>query len=211
MTNRDDMVLPVDVEGGAPRTAREAAARRAKAPVGARRRGGLGRKLAAARQLRRLRGAGGAGVRGGGLGRFAARGGPVLIVAAIIAAITLRLASGKTFKNLGQLLNDKVLGDMDDNARAVMKAKMKLFTPTILRGIAQEGGVSHLVPIIDDLKARSLRTDKGRAIALRHPGFTEDSPPEQLIMRGKSLIEDAFYAAGGQKALDELTRELQNY
>lgn len=209
MTSRDDMVLPAHVTE-AEGLSSPVPERKGRRLLGNRPKSGVLQRMAFAR-LARI--AASRGASSSMLARIGSRAvltaTSATLLAAIVAAVALRIGSGRTFKNLGQLMNDGILGDMDEEARATYKAKMRVFTNTVLRGVSQEGRADHVVGIFQGVKERLMETEQGRAIALRVNELTEDSSAEQLMMRGKSILEDAFRAAGGNQAIDELRRQLR--
>jgi hypothetical protein len=148
----------------------------------------------AALTARGARAAGAARMVGGGLLRAAV---PVAIIAAI-TAIAIRLGTGRTFQNLGQLLNDATWRDLDDKARANQLAFLKTTSDDQRMATLDRSRAAPLddfLPAFEARKAEALRIQMGRAVFLRDNRFTHNSKSEILMLRGQSLLEEAFWMA----------------
>ena len=204
MTNRDDMVLTPSITGGRG-PSRGALTRSGRRLHGVKPRSGVFRRAAVTSAAARR-------ARGIGVGKLLKRGGPVALALTLITVVAARLATGRNMQNLGALLNDKAWGEMDEKARATIQARMEILNDDqVARGVAQAGNVDHLRPTFDLFVEDNLRRERGRSIALQDKGITTDNKAEILALRARTILSDAFNAAGGQQALDNLARELSSH
>ena len=232
-SSRDDMVFTPSL-GPQHRASAVTRAREERRMAGAKRKGGIFRrmlKLRAAQRLvraRRLRSsrralnmarAGRAGVaaRGASTAVGAARGvvtrsailNPVgIAVAATVIAIAVatRLLSGRSFENMGQVVNDMLLGDLDDNARADIAAKKRIMGDGDLMRMYSRGGQAsaQFGRLFADLKTVAMRDEVGRSFFEGRKEFQSNNIFDILILRARDKLVQAWKDAGGSEALERL-------
>ena len=192
-------------------------ARRAAVSQGIRRATARRRKLARARRVGVGRAAMGLGRTAASMGGHAARAagaGPVgLIVAAVVlaAVITTRLATGRSFENMGEQVNKLLLGDLDEEARATMDTRHRLQgDDNLTRFIGQQGTISNQVAsVFEDLKKHRKRELDGRALFREDMHFQTNGLSDMLILRAKDAFLQAWNGEGGPHSVENLTRAYQ--
>jgi len=225
MSSRDDMVIrPVLKERRASAAVR---AREERRMMGTRRGSSLVRRAAALRAARRTilgsragrahrraltRGRASRGSKFG-IGRMAARMGPGGMIAAVLGAAAAlgRSVSDRSFESMGQTLSNAVFQDMDDEAHAKMEVRQQFIQdPAIMVSMAQHGSENaQLRSIFTDLvKIRTRELERQSRVAA-DPFFSVNSVVDNFILRGKELVLEAFFAAGGQAAMDNLKDAFQ--
>lgn len=216
MTQRDSMVIPVDLDPQVSDAGRPVAERRGRRIPGEdRSRRGFGRQLAVLRRKQREAIRKGF-MRGSGMGRLLTRGNLVMLATVVGGLTAARLISGRPIQNLGQMFADHAFRGMDRNDKATMVAQMHLGGNTqLMRGVQQESKKgtdvrAMLFPTFNLHKSRARAYFDGVAEATRNPEFTADTTPEQLMLRSQSFIRYMFEEAGGQRQLKELVRALKS-
>lgn len=230
MANRDDMVIRPRLRPE--RAAAPTRAREEQVMANARGKRGIFRKLIRARAARRLarvrsgrrlqaartvarggvaRGAAGVAVRGAGRAALFNPVGAIIGVMLVAAAVTLRLASGKSFETLGQQVNQMLIGDMDDEARASMAAsRMITGNPNLLELMGREGKANHQVnAIYDDFYRMQLRTERAASAIREDPHFAYNGVFDMLILRAKKAFLAAWNGNGGPDAVEVVRTKLQ--
>lgn len=222
MTRRDDMVFRPDLgrriaEPTAPVRARadRIAARRAEAKGGPIRRaaGALAARklLLRRRRIARLQGLRGARSARGGAGPKAARfiPNPLAILATVgvaAAAVATRLISGRSFEGIGQEVNNILLGDLDDEARAKRTVRERFRgDPNIARIVGQEGKVTGQIAALgEDLFKLELEQEKARSAFASHPRFQVNGYADMLILRIRDKIQQVWSGQGMSDSLNRL-------
>lgn len=233
MSNRDDMVIRVRLEDQ--RAAAPVRAREERRLATLKNRRGKLRRLAQARAAQKLAkrrtaariGARRVAVARGGtsmVGRaagMAARGGMVaaratpvgLIITAVVVAVavTARLASGRSFENMGQQLNNMFLGDMDEEARAAMQTRQRLGSdPDIARIIGQEGRVnSQVAAVFTDLEKLRKRELDGATLIRSAEGMQVNGLLDMLILRARDALVAAWNGSGGPDKVENLRHKME--
>ena len=152
-----------------------------------------------------------------GAGRAAGRAGarllanPAALIIAGLAAVAVvggRIASGRPFEGVGQDVNDLLLGSMDDEARAGLRARNDLLSdPHILRLVAEKGEVGQGVrDIFNGLK--KVYTQQQIGISMLRSEFPVNTTLDLLIVRGKDAFMRAWNAGGGPEAVRECREHL---
>lgn len=137
-------------------------------------------------------------------GASAAVGG--LVAAGVIAAAVItRLASGQSFENMGQQVNNILLGDMDDEARASAGARKRLSGDSdIARIVGREGRVnSQIASLHKDLKKLQLRDEIGASLIKSQTGMQNNGLFDMLIIRGRDAFLRSWNGSGGPAATEE--------
>ena len=195
--SRDDMVITPSLADGQGAASRGVAARRGRRVIGqdprkrslARRAAGGAARSAALRL--------GLGAVGG-----AAAGAAVL---ALMAAIAVRLGTGRTFENLTQLMSDKAFGKLPVALKAKMVASERILSNERRLRIADRensvGGLTRLLPFETEDARRKF---EGQAMLLRENEFTSNSDLEAAILAGSSLFKEAFWNDLAAKAAQSI-------
>lgn len=151
---------------------------------------------------------------GGGLVRFGgrlvplavARAMPVVMVVAVIAAIVVRITSGRTFESLGAMLREATIGAMSDEDKARRFALGQLQgSQRMMDSVTKRGNPEHLQRRFDFFFNREVRRLRGQSKALLVPGFTTSTTGEIMIERGMDFLDDA----GMLKAVDDVIQLLR--
>ena len=188
--------------------------------AGAKRRKGLFHQMArahAARKVVRLRRAKAGGrtlqaARGGsllgraaGAARSATPVGALIAAGVVAAAVATRLATGRSFENLGEQVNQILLGDMDDEARASAAASRHITGDRDLaRIIGIEGRVnSQIARLHKDMKALHLRDEVGATAIRQNEGMSHNGMLDMLIVRGHAKFMEAWNGTGGPQATEK--------
>ncbi len=215
MNQRDDMVMRLGVKSPSQTPARDRA-KQERIIRGAQRRGGLVHRLARAKASRTLiRAAQPASTarmavaRGGARAAGAVAGVVVgtLVVAAVVAT---RLLSGRSFENIGQQINNVLLGDLDEEALATRDSREALQGDEhLLRIAGKEGKVnSQIAQIHQDQVAINKRDRVGRTLFESATDFQSNNILDMVILRVKDALVEHWNAVGGQSKFDELTKKL---
>lgn len=161
-------------------------------------------KLGAARVAGTLgrRAAAGFAERAGG--RFAGRAvfspvGAVVAAVAVGVVVAARLASGRTFENMGQEVNNLLLGDLDENARASMQARTSLegrddVMQMLARGDRVQG---QLRTVFDGLRRVKKKELDGRTLFLSDPDFQVNGKIDQVIERAAEQFKERVLGGNG--------------
>lgn len=115
----------------------------------------------------RIAGMAGIGTQMGGMRAVASN--PITLgiaLAAVAAIVATRLATDTPFEGMGSELNEVLLGDMDDDARAAMNVREHLSSdPSLMSMLAQQAGVkAQLFQIANDLKEIEKHRQHGKSI-----------------------------------------------
>lgn len=228
MASRDDMVIRPRIKGldGRQTSALERA-REERRMAGVKKSGLLGkvarvkgaRRVTRRRRLKtsatilsRARGAGvvSTGIRiGGSVAKRAAVFNPIGMAVAVLvvaSAVALRLVSGRSFENMGQLVNNMLLGDMDETAKASMETRQMMGSDTdIARIIGQEGGVNSQIAQVHKTLAMLRKRDLvGRSLIMTEAGMQANGVFDMLILRARRIFLIAFKGSGGDEAVKRL-------
>lgn len=222
MSSRDDMVMVLrlgkETKPTAPVRARMER-RLGQATRG--KRGALGRlaKVAGAKRLAKsatsrvpigraaARGLGGA-ARGAAGRAVAVSAGTIVASGVVAAAVALKLITGQSFENMGQAVNNMLLGDLDEQARAEQDVRRRFQGDPDLSYLAgRQDGVSAQTQALarDLIKVRKRELDGQTALmtAIDIPGATIW---DQLILRAKSVLTRAWNDKGGPAAMAKLEK-----
>lgn len=185
MANRDDMVITPTLEKPG-RAAAPTRARARRTVIGAKRGRNLLRRAALARATkRRLLGAragAATAARGAGAARLA-RGGAI-VLAAVLAAIAIRLASGRSFKGMGHDIAKHVLGDADERAIARNLAIGRLLASDHVASIANRYGNTEEIQRAFEIQETLLyRRVRGTAAFLEDRRFDVNGALDVLVER----------------------------
>ena len=136
--------------------------------------------------------------------------GAIVTASVVAAAVITRLASGQSFENMGQQVNNILLGDLDDEARAAIGTRKRLSGDSdIARIVGQEGGVnSQISSVFKDLKDLQKRDEVGASKLKSEKGMQVNGNLDILIIRAKNKFLEAWNGNGGDEAVEELRRKL---
>jgi len=167
---------------------------------------------------RGVRGVG--GMVGRGIGRLAAQGAvrmaavnPVTLAVSVLAIIGVaagRIISGKPFEGVGEEVNQLLLGDMDEEARAKMAVRNEMAGDQHLARIRAQSdkGNSQLKAVYDDLYKLRKRDEDGASLMRRE--FPSNNLLDMMILRAWSKLWQGFRDAGGFEALDKTRKIYQS-
>lgn len=125
----------------------------------------------------------------------------------IAGAVTLRLTSGKSFEQMGDFLNRMFLGDADDAARAAARTRDELAGNDYVANFVRVQGPEALRPTFDRIYARNLTTEKGASIIREE--FGVNGITDQIILRCRDLISEAWRDAGGDALMQRISSALE--
>ena len=162
-----------------------------------------------------MRGAGTA-VRVAAGGRAAAMAGraavanPVgLVITGLIAAgiVALRLGSGKTFEQMGDEMNNMLLGDLDEAARAKMTVRNRFQGDAILTRIRSQSGKQNVQMnrIAEDLFRVEKQYEDGKALIQRE--LPVNGTFDMLILRAQEAFGTAWKAIGGDETYERVVEK----
>ncbi len=130
-----------------------------------------------------------------------------LVAAFVVAgAVALRLATGRSFENMGEQVNSMLLGDLDDDARAA-NATREQFTSDrdLLRIAGQAGRVNaQVASIADDVRRMNAREQRGAALFREDTEFQSNNVFDILILRGRDKLVEVWHGNGGADNVDKL-------
>ena len=237
MTLRDEMIFRPNLgarqQPSARTRAREASqhdrARRKRGPLRYMRNAQLLRKrkrrLAELKRQQRIRGATRAGrsglVRGAvrSVARSAVRmaGRAVMlnpigmIVTALLAGgmVLLRLGSGKTFEQMGDEMNNMLIGDLDEQARARMTVRHRFQSDEMLARIRGQSGKhnAQINRIAQDLFRVEKQYEDGKALIERE--FGVNGTWDMIILRAIQSFGKAWHALGGSDKMERFVEKVQ--
>lgn len=202
MTSRDDMVIRPTLEkdqAAAPTRAREG-----RQVIGTGKRRGLlakaARVQAARRAIRRVGRV--APARGIMLGRVL---GVSVAVAATVALVVARLASGRSFKGMGAVVNKAVLGDVDERALARKLATDQLLAnPLILSEAGLGDSLSPQIYRLHEIFTQEhLATVRGTSRMLEHGAFDVDAMLDMLILNVADKVKEMVGVFAGVTNIKE--------
>lgn len=215
MTDRDDIVIRPNLGPLRPHehTPRDRAKQARRLDQAIRRKDGvIARLMRARRNLGTARVVGSLGRRAvagfseSAGGRFAGRAvfSPVGAVVAAIAVgivVAARLTSGRTFENMGQEVNNLLLGDLDENARASMEARTELEGRDDIMQMLANGDRVHgqLRTVFDTIRRTKKRELDGRTLFLSDPEFQVNGKVDQLIERGAQQLKERVLGGNGMQ------------
>lgn len=233
MSSRDDIVIVPRIQGVDARNALQpklekeiarAARFEQKSPPNLRR-ALIARKLArlrgqAAKRRATFSARAGAPIRSTGqLGRAAAAGGRLAVGGLLLAGIVgvaafVRLASGRSFENLGAELRKTLLGDLGTEAIANSEARASITSdPTLLQIIGRDGAVNDSIAEVFRFRQRqAFQRQRGRELFEESIDFQSNGLADILIVRAGEKILSAFRKNQGEEAIvrvrDRLGRRL---
>jgi hypothetical protein len=206
--SRDDMVLRPRLRAGMDGPRAEAQERRAVERHATSQRGILQRLMRA----RATKAAAGYAMRAGTsvasstVGSWAARGSTsmaAIAVGSIVASLVAvgRLVKGSSFEKMGHEMNQLILGDMDDEARASIAARSTFTNNTQLAMmIHQKPDVAaSLESVYHDLKRKAMAGEVGRSEIDRN--IEVQSVADILILRFAKKVKEYWLASDGPYTL----------
>ena len=178
------------------------------------------RKLAtvrgAARTAARLAGAGRAVSVAGRVatGARAAAANPLVLLLGALAVGTLaagRYFTGRPFEGIGADLNELLLGDVDDDARATRTVRDRLAgDPSIARFVGERGAIgSQIRRVAADLKAVELERERGLSAIGRE--FPVDGMLDMLLVRAVDAFRGGWSKRAGTAQVETLQRRYLDY
>ena len=133
-----------------------------------------------------------------------------LAVTALVVsgAVIARLASGRSFENMGENLSHMLLGDEPEKARASMDARQHIAGNENLARIAgQEGAATaQMKSIYDDIAKLRENEYKGASALRRAAGMQANGTMDILILRAKKLWLELWAGSGGDEKVEKLGR-----
>lgn len=127
----------------------------------------------------------------------------------LAGAVTLRLISGKSFEQMGDIMNKMVLGDSDDAARASMRTREELVGNEYVANYARVYGQAALQPTFDRIFQRRLMEAKGASIVREQ--YQVNGFFDQLILRLSDAIKEAWKDAGGDSLMMRISTSLSSF
>lgn len=211
---RDDMVWrPRFGKAGAAHAPRVATQRRAARETAARR--GivarfLKRKLLTDVAGRALAGTQLAGIRR--VGRFAAN--PVVLAAAgavLVFLAAARLASGRSFENMGQMLQKDLFGDLTPEASAKIRTRNQLSGDDgLMAHVAARGTKdAQFGALFDALYQQNLLATKGQQSIMNDPHFQVNGFLDMVLLRLRDKIKESWRQVGGPQEAERLGQLIQ--
>tara|TARA_Y100001938_G_scaffold146773_1_gene226427 strand:+ start:444 stop:1205 length:762 start_codon:yes stop_codon:yes gene_type:complete len=130
----------------------------------------------------------------------------VLAALAVGAAISHKLYTGKSFEQMGDQLNDMLLGDLDDEARAKMTVRHRFQGDELLSRIrGREGKVnSQLSRLHSDLLSIEKEREVGRSLIVSQ--FGVDGTWDMLLKRFEDKYIRAKFGDKFKDAVNEVAR-----
>lgn len=131
------------------------------------------------------------------------------VVAALITAgvVALRLGSGKTFEQMGDEMNNMLLGDLDEAARAKMTVRNRFQSDAILTRIRSQSGRQNVQMnrIAEDLFRVEKQYEDGKALIQRE--FGVNGTWDMLILRAQEAYQTAWKAIGGDETYERMVEK----
>lgn len=139
---------------------------------------------------------------------------PVAVGVAAIVAISIglgRLLTGRSFENMGQQINNVLLGDYDDNARADMAARRHIESnPSLLRIIAHDGKPNaQIEKLFNSAKKLALADEKGRSHFASDKEMQDNGVFDMLVLRARDAFVRGYTNSGGPHAVLEVRDKLK--
>jgi len=137
----------------------------------------------------------------------------VYAAAAIVSiAVATRLLSGRSFENMGQYLNDVLIGDLDEDALASQDVRSRLGNDRDVARIAgREGNVNaQMKAIFGDLQAMQKRDRVGRAMFMSDRLFEVQGTFDLLILRARDVFLQYWRGGSGPGDLQLLIEGLHH-
>jgi hypothetical protein len=140
------------------------------------------------------------------LGSWASRGSaalPVVAVGVVVASLVAlgRIVSGKSFEKMGQEMNQLILGDTDEEARASMAARSTITNNTAVMMMRHQNPQisGSLESIYHDLRRKALAGEVGKSEIERN--IEVQGIADILIARLAQKIKDGFAASAAPYTL----------
>ena len=156
--------------------------------------------------------------------RGAARGGPIglLILGAAVAAVyATRVGTGRTFENLGEQVNELILGDSDEMAAATGDIRKQLMNDNavmhMLSDAAKTDEHGNVTLPEDFLKAANQLRDerykqlRGESMIRQDPFFQVDDTLGMLIMRMHEYLVASLKSMGVTEQFDQFTSWIRGW
>ena len=238
MTLRDDMVFRPTLGPDAQPTAKTRAREERQHDL-QHRKGGALRRLRLARQMRRrqrriqqgksqskIRGArmvgrsglaraasGLAGTVRGGAARAVLLNPITAAIAGLVAGgiVLFRLGSGKTFEQMGDELNNIMIGDLDEAGRARMTVRHRFQGDALMTRIRSQSGKQNMQMnrIAEDLFRVEKQYEDGKALIERE--FGVNGTWDMLILRAYEAFGKAWKAIGGSDKLSQFVTKSRKH
>jgi len=213
--NRDGMVFRPSLGPGVQPTA-PTRAREERMLERQRRGGGIFRRLAQAKLARRAVSSG-MRAQAGARTMQAAKGRSLIGIGAAVTGLlvagvaALRLATGQPLEKSGQIINDMLLGSLDEKARARQTVRNRLASdPELSRLVGQQGRInSQIQTLADSLYKQELRREEGSTMLRRE--FPIDNVFDMLILRAVAKLKAVWNGVGGPAAVQRLEAKYGEY
>jgi hypothetical protein len=132
-----------------------------------------------------------------------------LVITGLIAAgiVALRLGSGKTFEQMGDEMNNMLLGDLDEAARAKMTVRNRFQGDAILTRIRSQSGKQNVQMnrIAEDLFRVEKQYEDGKALIQRE--LPVNGTFDMLILRAQEAFSKAWKAIGGDETYERVVEK----
>ena len=158
-------------------------------------------QAARARKLARLgaKARRGFSVAGRGVGRAVSRTPWGLVIAglAVAGAVVTKIATGRSFEQLGQDLRQRLYGDLDLEAQAASNARRQVTSNNMLmRQLARDGRTGLAKEAFEFIRREELRRLRGRRVLER--AFTVNSTADNFIETRVAAVRRAILRAFGE-------------
>jgi len=134
-------------------------------------------------------------------------------IAGLIAGgiVLFRLGSGKSFEQMGDELNNMMIGDLDEAGRARMTVRHRFQADPLMARIRSQTGKHNMQMrrIAEDLFRVEKQYEDGKALIER--GFGVNGTWDMLILRASEAFAKAWKAIGGSHKIEQFVRKSRKH
>jgi hypothetical protein len=125
---------------------------------------------------------------------------------AVGAVVATRLATGRSFENMGQQVNNLLLGDVDDEGRAAVQSRQYLEgRHDLLYAIGKAGKADASVKrLFDTLQRSNMQEERGRSIIMSDKRFQVNTKADLTILAMRDHLVRGWTSHGGPAAVEKL-------
>lgn len=130
----------------------------------------------------------------------------VIAALVVLGAVVLRLATGRSYENIGQKINDVILGDLDDEARALIAARGEVIQDGgLMEQIAREDKIgSHARRLLAYHTRRARIEQKAWAAIMRDKDMQVNGILDMIVIRLADGVKEFFTKGAGKAEVDKL-------
>lgn len=135
---------------------------------------------------------------------------PGWIIAGLLvaAAVVLRLATGRSYENMGAKLNDIIFGDLDDQARANMAGRQAVTSNNLLMELHGKDAATskHVQELIRYHAKRAKQSQDAMRVLMEDKDLQVNGFLDLLVIKIADEVKTFFVAGPGKADVDALKK-----